>query len=233
MAVANSVDGEIARVVFSKEIAGLESTVLGFGQICELVSEIYFSSGSESIAASGCQTGSTQTLAAIMADMEQRFKDAFRSDVLQVDPQGAGTRIKPSQEREPRQYLKDIRSESMLPNLALRMVLSLADLLGEKLSDDEAWRHALRVAKLFRAPLEIHRSLWERVAMNGFDIDHPKKHRGNFHWDMSISAIAGGDIDGQPVRLVTSDKAIIQACLRAGYGDNVMDTAAYRALISI
>ena len=231
--VAAPLDAEICRVVFHKEIDGLKDLILGLGQVCEGVADIYLSTGSESTAATGCHTGSAETLATLLASNEERFKEMFKSDVLTVDPRGGGTRITTTPDRGTPNFLKDIRSDSMLPNLALKLAVSMADALGEQLSEQQARTYARQIAKLFPVPLQILRELWERVATNEFDIDHPKKQRGNFHWDMNIAAIASGVIGGQPVLLVTSDRAIIKACTHAGYGDNVMETAAYRDLICL
>ena len=85
-------DAEICRVVFGQEIGGLTDLILGFGEMCALVSAIYLSTGSESLAASGCQTRSVRTLATMMVENEKQFVDMFKSDVQAVDPKGGGTR---------------------------------------------------------------------------------------------------------------------------------------------
>jgi hypothetical protein len=231
--VAAPFEGEICRLLFNREIAGLEDLVLGFGEVCDHVADLYMATASESTAASACVTNSAETLATRLAHGENQFKDMFKSDVLTVDPTGGGTRITKHAPYEVSDILKDIRSESMLPNLALKFVMGMAQTLGEQLTDEQARRYATQMAQLFPVPLEIFRELWEQVAMNEFDIDHPKKQRGNFHWDISIAAIASGTICGQPVLLVTSDQAMIRACGRAGYGDSVLETAAYRDLICL
>ena len=231
--VAASFEGEICRVIFHKEIDGLEDLILRLGQICKLVAYLYLKTGNESLAASGCNTGSIETLSTMMAHEEERFKEMFRSDVLTVDPKGRGKRITEVANHAIRDVLKDIRSDSMLVNLALKLVFGMAGALGEQLGDQQAWNYALQVRTLFPVPLEILRELWERVVTNEFDIDHPKKQRGNFHWDINIAAVVSGVIAGESVLLVTSDQAMIRACARAGCGDNVMRTAAYRDLVCL
>ncbi|MDO8586140.1 MAG: hypothetical protein Q7T82_03790 [Armatimonadota bacterium] len=163
---------------------------------------------------------------------EAAFKQDFRNVMSSIDPAGGGKRIKRRDQHAP-DYLGDIRSDDMLPNLALSAVYQAAGLANRKLTEEDAGRYALRVATLFRPHLEVLREMWIRVVTTGFDIDHPKRHRANIVWDMYIAALASGVIDGQPVLLVTGDSMIIEACGRAGCINGVSRLADYLDSIGI
>jgi hypothetical protein len=117
-------------------------------------------------------------------------------------------------QREPdlrRQALDFVTSESALLLFAKMHVLRAAINSNSTESDHEIAAKADWLLQRFRAPINLYSQLLEKVISAGVDLT--KKNRGNFLWDIDIcfSAGIGHSVDRRPLRLVTSDKAIIKA----------------------
>lgn len=107
--------------------------------------------------------------------------------------------------------LNFLNSQNSLQLLAQSQVKKTCSILNKQIDDSELDNMTSSVLEKFEVPLQIYNEILKRIVISGCDLT--KKNRSNWIWDMQIAFVIGAShrVNNCPVRLVTSDKDIINA----------------------
>ena len=110
-------------------------------------------------------------------------------------------------------------------------VARYAQLAGVTLDGDELEARAAFFQKEFSVPFRLITGLLSNMLNNTkAKLSNPKRKRGNFMWDAGICYMIPGASSSSvttPMRIVTADKAIVQAAEAAQCADKVIDLTTY------
>lgn len=129
-----------------------------------------------------------------------------------------------------RQYLE---SPQFFDIWSLGFTIDRAASVGVIPSQEELREAVKFVRKSFETPFRLMQTLILKMAcVTPVDLKNARKKRWNFVWDSIISfSIGPGNVEGQPLYLVTGDGEITDAAKEAGFGSQVVTLANYLALI--
>ncbi len=174
-------------------------------------------------------------ISAHVDDSSAYFVQSIKQFCLKVDPNFSDWTLFAKNKIMREQYLNYVRSEAFFIQTAASMLCAVAmDLENQGLlktppSKIEVNSQVKAYIKSYKASLELRRWMWEQLP-NHFNLN--ENSRDNFLWDEMIMHVINHQLQGIPVILLTDDKKIHEATIKATTGLRFMNFNEYLEYLS-
>ncbi len=162
-------------------------------------------------------------------DSEQGLIQAINELCKNIDPNYTNWHLFYNDPANRKKYLESIRSDSFANITAHGLFAAVKQVTKNEMVITECYLNNFKES--YKVGIELRRYFFEQLLNPNFDLT--KKSRANFFWDEQILYSVGNTINGSQIKLVTSDKKMIEAAAKKGLQDCVMTFDDYIAFLKI
>lgn len=167
---------------------------------------------------------------------EMELIDQIQNYGKQIDPSFSNWGFFVADEKNRKKYLSFIKSKSFEEQTAAAFLCAVAMELESQgieisLEPGEVKMQIQAYISSYQAALSIRRFFFEQLTNPGFDLT--TNSRANYLWDEQILYFVGHQSAGEKVLLVTSDKKMLDAAAKTGYGSDVMSLSEYKVFLGL
>ena len=160
---------------------------------------------------------------------DQFINDVFSYVLRSTNPNATNWQIFESDAAEKRRLLDYLNSSDSSIILAAAHVERFRNVAKVEDVPDGIRQKAQLIATHYPTALELYKEILRRIVTTGCDLT--KKNRANWIWDMQIGFLAGGEIRGKVLALVTDDGDVLQAADASGTRSYVLKTKEFYQLL--
>jgi hypothetical protein len=172
-----------------------------------------------------------QVFSAELAKRETEWLNDMQTVLNDCDPKLAKSWVGGKNDKEVRKKLRSFfGSQAFIDAWGAVTVTRHAEMVGAKLTPEELTEKAKVVQDVFPVPFHLMSALLQKFpTAKTINLNSSKKKWGNFMWDAAVCFSIGAfhELDGAPMFLVTSDRAIKDAATAAACANRVLSLSDY------
>ena len=216
--VISSPSSQVAHLLFGYSCESFDSTIATV--ICDISNDV------KNIEK---HKGRIQSVKKHIENSEQVLIQAINDLCKNIDSNYTDWNLFFKSDANRKKYLKFVRSE-LFSNITACGFLEAVNVVtqsAKEITEDDT----TKFKELYKVGIELRRYFFEQLINPNFDLT--KKSRANFFWDEQILFSVGNTINEIPIKMVTSDKKMIDAANKKGFQDSVMNFDDYITFLNV